>query len=177
MQSRASRLIIGIGNILRGDDGIGVRAVERLADLPLPDDVEVYEAGTLGLDAAYEIERREKVVVIDAIDAGAEPGAIFRLSPEELRSHIAPAVSLHQVHLLDALAETDLMRIAPKEVVFFTVQVADISAGIGLSSVIEQTMEKVLRLVLNELDLPTEILSRAAEFARARTNSLINMKG
>ena len=74
---RAPKLLVGVGNVLRRDDGVGVRVAQIMARLPLPPEVEVYEAGTVGVDAAWILEQRELVVVIDAIDAGAKPGTFF----------------------------------------------------------------------------------------------------
>ena len=100
---RASDLIIGIGNVLTHDDGVGVWASSMLSRLDLPDHIEVHDAGTVGLDATSLIEGRRKVVVLDALAADLEPGVICRMPAEELRPLVPATVSLHQVHLLDAL--------------------------------------------------------------------------
>jgi hydrogenase maturation protease len=151
---RAAKLFLGVGNVLWRDDGVGVRAAQIMAERRLPPDVEVYDAGTIGLDAAVALERRRLVVVADAIDARAEPGTVFRFHPEELRPYSRSAFSLHDVHLLDALDETRLLGTAPEEVVILAVQVGDVSSGLGLSPPVEASMEKLLNLAAQALGLP-----------------------
>jgi hydrogenase maturation protease len=157
---RASRLFVGIGNMLKGDDGVGVYVAQRLADLSLPGDVEVYEAGTSGLELAAVLEERTKVVVVDAIDAGKEPGAVFRLTPEQLRPLRSESMSLHQAHLLDALEETALLDRAPAEVIILAVQVERVVTEIGLSPSMEQALPRILELSSKELELPAEIIKQ-----------------
>ena len=97
MKARAPKLFVGVGNVLRRDDGVGVRAAEILAGMPLPPQVEVCEAGTAALDLASAIEGRERVVVVDAMDAGARPGAVFRLTPDGLvLSEVAPEIDVER---------------------------------------------------------------------------------
>lgn len=151
MTQRAPKLLIGIGNLLRGDDGVGVRAARLAAALPLPADVEVVDGGTVGLDAADLLERRERVVIVDAIDADATPGTIFRLKPEELYPACRGGISVHDFHVLDALEQTRLLGRAPHAVVVLAVQVADVSAGIGLSPPVAGALERVVRAALGEL--------------------------
>jgi hydrogenase maturation protease len=103
MEPRAPKLFVGVGNVLCGDDGVGVRAAEIMMSLPLTSDLEVFEAGTALLELAAVLELRERVVVVDAIDAGAEPGQVFRLLPEQIRSQEGLPLSLHQLGLLHAL--------------------------------------------------------------------------
>jgi hydrogenase maturation protease len=165
---RAAKLFLGVGNVLWHDDGVGVRAAQIMAECPLPPDVEVYDAGTVGLDAAIALERRRLVVVADAIDAGAEPGTVFRFRPEELRPYARSAFSLHDVHLLDALDETRLLGTAPAEVVVLAVQVGDVSSGLGLSPPVEASMERLLNLAAKALGLP----SPSVDPATARAASL-----
>jgi len=162
MHERTDKLFVGVGNLIRRDDGVGVRAAEIMSHWPLPPDVEVYDAGTAGLEIAGVIERRERVVVVDAIEAGAEPGEIFRLTPQQLRPYLNSSISLHDVHLLDALDETNLLGTAPREVVILAVQVADVSAGIGLTPAVEHSLPRVLKLAARELDLPAGIMEQAA---------------
>jgi hydrogenase maturation protease len=156
---------VGVGNILQRDDGIGVRAAEVMANLPLPPDVDVYDADASGVAAAHVLERRELVVVVDAIDAGDEAGAIYRLGPDELRPHEHSGMSLHDLHFLDALEETRLLGTAPDKVVILAVQVADVSTGIGLSPAVEASLDRVLELAARELDLPTELPIHSSELA------------
>jgi hydrogenase maturation protease len=147
--------------VLHHDDGVGVRAAEFLAGLPLPAEVEVVDAGTVGAEAAGIIEYRDCVVVLDAIQAGAEPGTILRLRPAELRPHVRTGMSLHDVHLLDALDETRLLGTEPQKAVVLAVQVADVTAGLGLSPMVERALGRLAALALLEAGVPADVLESA----------------
>jgi hydrogenase maturation protease len=157
MEARAPKLFVGVGNVLSGDDGVGVRAAELMMSLPLTPDVEVFEAGTALLEMAGILELRERVVVVDAIDAGAEPGQVFRLLPEQIRPHESLPLSLHQLGLLHALDETYLRGRAPGEVVILAVQVGDLAGGMKLSSAEKASLFELLEEVVDELDLDLDI--------------------
>jgi hydrogenase maturation protease len=155
-------LLVGVGNVLHHDDGVGIRAAEVMASLPLPPEVEVYDAGTAGPEMAAVLAGRELVVVVDALHAEAEPGTVFRLAAEDLRPAVHTGLSLHELHLLDALKETRLLGSAPARLVVFAVQVEDVSTGIGLSLAVEAALERVLAAAARELGLPPDILEQAA---------------
>jgi len=150
---RAPKLFAGVGNVLRCDDGAGVCAARVLESLPLPPDVEVRELGTAGLAAAPLLEGRSLVVIADAVDLGAEPGTLFRLTPERIRPYAQTGLSLHEVHLLHALDETRLRGRAPGAVVILAVQVADVSLGVGLSPAVDRALDGLLRRAAAELGM------------------------
>jgi hydrogenase maturation protease len=89
-------LVIGVGNTLRGDDGVGVRVAQELAGGPLPEGVAVIDGGTGGLDLLFELEQAERVILIDAAEMGCEPGEV-RVFPGE---HVAdaPGVRFSSTH-------------------------------------------------------------------------------
>ena len=151
---RASKLFVGLGNELWHDEGVGVHAARLMTSLPLPEDVEVYDAGTMGVEAAWALEGRSLVVVVDAIEAGAEPGAVFHFTPAQLQPWAAGSpFSLHGTNLFDALDQTRLLGTAPKEVAVLAVQVGDVSWGLGLSSPVARSLEKVVQLAARILGL------------------------
>ena len=163
--ARAPDIVVGIGNVLRRDDGVGVEVAQRLAACPLPDHVEVCDGGTLGLDLACIIENRRRVVVVDAMDAGESPGTVFRLSPEQLSPISNVGLSVHDFHLLHALDETRLTGTEPEETIVIAVQVGDTSAGIGLSEPVRDAADRVVALVAKELGIPMNDARRAPAFA------------
>ena len=156
MTSRAPNILVGIGNLLRRDDGVGVIVAQRMSRLTLPDDVEVIDAGTAGTELGGLIERRRLVVVVDAIDAGEPPGSIYRLDPESVRPASCAGLSVHDLHFLHALDETRLLGSSPERVVILAIQVADKSAGIGLSEPVGRAAERVMALAAEELGFSVE---------------------
>lgn len=162
---RAAKLFVGLGNELWHDEGMGVHAARSMASLPLPENIEVYDAGTVGIEAAWALERRSLVVVVDAIEAGAEPGAIFRFTPAELQPWTVPSpFSLHGTSLFDALDQTRLLGTAPDEVAVLAVQVGDVSWGLGLSPPVARSLERVVELAV-------QILGRTLPKPRLAANS------
>jgi len=100
----SSVVIIGVGNLLAGDDGIGVRAAHLLAARDdLPDGVRVLDGGVVGMDLLVQIEVHEKVVLLDAVRTGASPGELHRIPLEDVPKTVFPEVSVHELgvgHLL-----------------------------------------------------------------------------
>jgi hydrogenase maturation protease len=147
----APTLILGIGNILLGDEGVGVRAVEALARRELPAGVEAVDGGTGGADLVEVIADRTRLIVIDAVAAGAEPGTVFRFTPGDLTSGTRPALSLHEFGLLETLAMAERLGCAPGEVVIFGVQPKTVAPGLELSPEVAAAVPAVIDQVLAEL--------------------------
>ena len=146
-------LILGLGNPLLGDEGIGLRAVEELKGLELPDGVTVAEGGTTGLGLVSLMEGYQRVIVVDAADMGHPPGRVVRFTPSEAQLKTAEApLSLHQIGLGEALALADALEVAPAELVIIGVQPHRVEMGAGLSSEVEGAIPQIIRIILDELD-------------------------
>lgn len=142
-------LILGIGNILLRDEGIGVRVIEALQGEALPDDVEAVDGGTSGADLIDTIADRPKVIVIDAVGGDKPPGTIYRMRPEDLMGG-PPAMSLHELGLLEMLQMAGQMGCAPNEVVIFGVRPSSIEPGVELTETIKATIPRIIALVMDE---------------------------
>ncbi len=106
---RRSVLILGVGNPLAGDDGVGVRAIEGLAAGDLPEGIRLLDAGVLGMDILAWIQPDEPVVILDAVHGPGEPGTLYRLGLDEIASPREPPLSVHDLGIADALAAARLM--------------------------------------------------------------------
>ena len=149
---RPEILILGIGNILMADDGVGIRVIERLRSVPLPACVEVVDGGTSGADLVDILAERRKAIVIDAIDVGAEPGTIMRFAGDSWTEHASQAVSLHEVGLGQAIAMVKLIGVAPQELVVFGIQIQSIEPSLDLSRPVEEAIGSVVQQVLAEIE-------------------------
>ena len=145
-------LILGIGNLLLKDEGVGVHVVERLKEMQLPDNVEVLDGGTAGLDLVDFIEGRRKLIVVDAVNADEKPGSIFRLTEENLDIKPKAIMSFHDIDFLDALHMSQVMNSKPEEVVVIGIQPKDMSGGLELSPEIEERIPDIIKLVMKELN-------------------------
>ena len=148
-------LVLGLGNILLRDEGVGVRVVQAMEGVELPRDVELFDGATAGLDLVDALADRRKVIVIDAIEGDSEPGTVLRLSPEELAPRNAQSVSLHEIGLLDALVAAEQLGVRPKEVVIFGVKPKEVSCGLELSPEIDRLVPEIIELVMADLPRPT----------------------
>ena len=100
-----STLILGLGNALRGDDGVGPAVIEWLDQQALPAEVEAVDGGTAGLDIVSTLMGRERAIIVDAANVGRAPGEWVRFTPDAARlKDNAMALSLHSAGLAEALA-------------------------------------------------------------------------
>ncbi len=146
-------LILGLGNILLQDEGVGVRVIERLqAAHTFPEDVLVLDGGTLGLDLLAYIEGTPHVVIVDAVKAGKEPGTLIRLVNDEIPAFLGPRVSPHQVGLQDLLGLAQLRGHFPGEVILWGVQAERLEPGLELSPAVAAQVNSLAVRVVAELE-------------------------
>jgi len=150
-ETRPPILVLGIGNILLRDEGVGVRVVEAMRGMDLPPGVELVDGGTAGADLLDVIADRRKVIVIDAMDADVEPGTILRPGVEDLAEPANPDVSLHEIGLLETLSMARHLGCAPQEVVIFGVRPAEVRPGDTLSDSLVAALPRVIALIKEEL--------------------------
>lgn len=144
-------LILGIGNILLRDEGVGVRVVEALQQMQLADCVEVVDGGTAGADLVDVLADRDKVVVIDAIESQSPPGTVFRLRSEELMPSPGSTLSLHQLGLVESLMMAQQLGCAPRQVVVFGIQPDQVIPGLDLTPEVANAIPRVVDAVLEEI--------------------------
>jgi hydrogenase maturation protease len=148
-----SVLILGLGNPLRGDDGVGLRVVEALNQRELPEGVTALDGGTGGFDLLHVLEGWERAVIVDAADVGREPGQFVRFTPDEARLvESADGFSLHNAGLAEALALVKAVGQPLPQMVIFGVQPETIGWGEGLSGTIEAALPDIVNAVLNEIN-------------------------
>jgi hydrogenase maturation protease len=145
-------LVLGLGNPLRGDDGIGSRVVQSLAGQALPDGVEVVDGGTPGLGLVSLMEGRRRVIVIDAANVGRAPGEFVCFTPAEARLlGEDPHLSIHDAGLRDALLLAEALQVLPDEVLVVGVQPARLDWDDDLSPEVEATVPRIVGCILNKL--------------------------
>lgn len=151
---RCSTVVLGLGNPLMADEGIGVRLIAELsrseAEHP---DVEFLDAGTGGLAVLHHIEGRRKAIFIDCAYMGEEPGTIRRFTPDEVRStKVLAHQSLHEADLMRILDLAQQLGQSPDEVVIFGIQPQRIEPSLELSPVLEDRIDEYLAVLLKELN-------------------------
>jgi hydrogenase maturation protease len=139
--------VLGVGNPLMGDDGVGVAVIEQLWGEPLPQGVEVVDAGTGGLDLVHLIEESDAALLIDAVEMGAEPGALRWLRPQAVqRDGELYHLSLHETRLGAVLRWLEWLG-CQTPVWILGVQPASVRFGKGLSLPVQRAVPQAVRLV------------------------------
>jgi hydrogenase maturation protease len=152
-------VVIGVGNILMGDDGLGVRVVELLRQESLPRRVSIIDGGTAGIDLLYMFDGADYVVLIDCLDAGEVPGASFRLPWAEISDSkkTDQLISLHDLDLWGVLSLAERLNRLPTTVIFGA-QPERIALGQGLSPAVTAAVPVLVRAVVREIDQVYSIL-------------------
>lgn len=144
--------VLGIGNILLQDEGFGVKVVdELLRRYRFPDEVQVLDGGTLGMELMRFITGSAKLLVVDAIAGEGPPGTFYRLAGEAVKAYFADKVSLHELGIRDVLSGLELLDQPVDEVVVLGVEPATLELGLELTPVVAGMMEKTVAAVLAEL--------------------------
>jgi hydrogenase maturation protease len=145
-------LVLGIGNLVMTDDGIGVRVVQSIEErFRFPDQVTVLDGGTLGLDLLPRIEAAERLLIVDALETGAPPGTLVRLSGAQIPEALEARLSPHQIGLQELLSVASLLGHSPGETVLWGVQPESIQMALRLSASVAAQLEPLVGKVLEEL--------------------------
>jgi hydrogenase maturation protease len=144
-------LVLGVGNILLSDEGVGVRVVENLQAMQLPDCVEVVDGATRAMELVDIIRGRKKVIIVDALAANAEPGAVFRFGPEQLAETKQMSVSVHDIGIHEAIFMLQLTGELPEDITFYGIQPGSLELHEGLTPKVGTAAEKVVDFILEDL--------------------------
>ncbi len=143
-------IVFGAGNLLLKDEGIGVHVALALKELDLPDNIEIIDGGTSSNLLAH-LEPADKLIIIDAVQAGGAPGTVYHFRPEDLAEEPAGLISLHEAGVMSGLRMMSLLRNEPKEIVILGVQPKEIDWGTELSPELQERMQEIIRTVLQEI--------------------------
>jgi len=142
-------VVVGVGNLLLKDEGIGIHAVKVLQEMELPPDVKIIDGGTAPDLIAYT-EAGDKLIIIDAARAGGEPGAIYRFLPRDL-SQNGGILSTHELGVEQNLRLMSLTGSKPGEIVIIGIEPKEIGWGTELSPELQQKVPEIVKVVLREM--------------------------
>ena len=146
-------LILGIGNILLKDEGVGVHTAKKMMEMDLPPDVEVMDGGTMGLNLLYYIEGRKKVIVIDTVLVGDPPGTIYRFTDESLVDNKPMLRTAHGIDFSDVIKTSKMLGTKPEEIVFIGIEPESLDEGLELTPTIEKRVPVLIKMVMKELEI------------------------
>jgi len=144
--------VLGVGNILLSDDGVGVHTIRRLQEVAqLSEEVQVVDGGTSGLDLLHYLEGVSHLVIVDAMEVNRSPGTLTRLTGDEVPAYLSTKMSPHEIGLPDMLFAAKLRDLYPEEVVIWGVQPATTEVGLDLSPPVADQVDALVENVLAEL--------------------------
>ena len=143
------KLVVGMGNTLLKDEGVGCHVAHALERIRLPD-VQIVDGGT-SPDVLPLLDEADKLIIVDAVKGGGVPGQIYRFRPEDVTLEERPLLSLHDMSFVDSL---ELMRLWRNmgEAVIIGVEPKDIGWGLELSAELRERMPQIIDTVLEELN-------------------------
>lgn len=150
-------VVVGCGNLLRGDDGVGPVLVRHLWDRGVPESARLVDGGTAGMDVAFAMRGAGRVVIIDAAATGATPGTVYRVPGEEL-AELPPLQGLHTHsfrwdHAI-AFARWALGEDCPGDITVFLIEAADMDLGSEISEPVGAAMDQVMDLIERDYFAP-----------------------
>lgn len=154
--------IMGVGNILFTDEGVGVRVLEKLNEqYDFPPNVSMVDGGVLGMNLLGTISEADHLIVIDAVRNGQDPGTLYRLEGEAIPQRVLAKNSLHQVDLLEALTFCQALDKHP-ETLIIGIEPMDIkTVGLEMTPTVVNKMPAMVEMVILELArLGVEVSSR-----------------
>ncbi len=144
--------VLGVGNILLGDEGVGVRVVERLErDYRFPPGVSLIDGGTSGMEMLEDLEGLDKLVMVDAVRAGLAPATPLKLVGDQVPVFFKTKLSPHQIGLSDVLATLALTGNAPGEAVIVGIEPVSLELSLALTPEVEAKLPELVDMVLDEL--------------------------
>ena len=145
------RVVIGFGNLLMGDDAVGIHVIKHLADIKLPDDVELVDGAVASFEALSDARDADEIVIVDALAGGGKPGDLYQISPDDLGEVAASGhFSLHQFTLTEALHLTKQLGPMPP-IVIFGIEPGRVELGLELSAPVAQGAQRVAHLIASYL--------------------------
>lgn len=144
--------VLGVGNILFRDEGLGIRALELLERrYRFPENVKLVDGGVLGIHLLGTIAETDHLIVIDAVKNNASPGTLHRLEGEDIPRRILAKNSLHEVDLLEALTLCPAFGKMPHTIIL-GIEPSDIETlSLNLSPVVESKIQQLLTIIVDEL--------------------------
>jgi hydrogenase maturation protease len=148
--------VVGVGNILMGDEGVGIEVVKRLEELPGIgagcDCIEIIDAGSGFLNIVSGLREYDKIIIVDAVHGGEAPGTVYRFRFEDVEGRRAPDLSLHDFGVFESIQLERLVAPLPEDIVFYGVEPHSVRLSMELSDVVGAKVGYVVERIVEELN-------------------------
>jgi hydrogenase maturation protease len=155
-RTEKSVLILGIGNLLLADEGVGIHIAQRLQKIVLPPEVEVIDGGTGGFELIAHCRGKKKIIIVDAMQVDAEPGSVFRFAPEEAAAQWPPLTSAHAGGIYELLRFCQTLVPAPEVVIYGVVPKETQRMSTQLSEIVQRQVQAIVAKIITEVNQSTE---------------------
>lgn len=144
--------VIGLGNILLKDEGVGVHVVNTIKQkYSFFPEIEIVDGGTMGFDLLPIFEGRDKVLIVDAVDFKRKPGYIGIIENDNIPSVLNSKLSVHHINLPDVLFAAKLMDISPPEICLVGIQPESLDIGLDMTDEIKEKIEALIDAIIGKL--------------------------
>lgn len=145
-------VVIGIGNILQKDDGMGVHVIKQLEKEGLPSTIELVDGGTSTLNMLSYFTDYGKIIIIDCLKGGLEPGTIYKIKPEDIPKQQKENLSIHDVQILDVVKMANRMGKFP-HVTIYGIEPQEIDFDLEMTDIMKSRIPEVIKHIKKELNL------------------------
>lgn len=145
-------LVLGVGNLLLSDEGVGVHVAQRMMTMDMPPEVQVVEGGTDGFGLVNVITEADRMILIDAVKGGGQPGSIYRFEIEDCPPY--PDIfktSVHQISILEVINLSSLIGTTPRTTII-GIEPACMEMGMELSPAVEAKVPRVIQMIKEEVE-------------------------
>lgn len=145
-------LVLGVGNLLLSDEGVGVHVAQRMMTMAMPPEVQVVEGGTDGFGLVNVITEADRMILIDAVRGGGQPGSIYRFEIEDCPPY--PDIfktSVHQISILEVINLSSLIGSTPRTTII-GIEPACMEMGMELSPVVAAKVPRVIQMIKEEVE-------------------------
>jgi len=144
--------VLGLGNILLTDEGVGVHAVNAIKKrYTFSPDIEIIDGGTMGLDLLPIFQSQDKILIIDAVDFKKAPGHLEAIEGNNIPSVLNSKLSVHHIGVSDLLFAAKLTRDAPQEVYLVGIQPKSLDVGLDMTDEVRTRLDDIIELVFRKL--------------------------
>jgi hydrogenase maturation protease len=146
-------LVLGVGNLLLMDEGVGVRAIEALLEkFEIPPEVDLVDGGTAGMELLGQLQDRDALIILDAVNCGKPAGTVVRMEGPQVPALLRRKISPHQLGLSDLLAAARMTDRLPPRLVLFGIQPKEMDTGLGLSPEVAASLQELVLMTALELE-------------------------
>ncbi|MBW1744424.1 MAG: HyaD/HybD family hydrogenase maturation endopeptidase [Deltaproteobacteria bacterium] len=148
-------IVLGVGNLLLSDEGVGVHVAKKLMEMKLPPGVQVVEGGTDGFRLMNVVTEADRLIIVDAVKGGEVPGSIYRFDIKDAPTY--PDVyktSVHQIGILEVVHLSELVGKTP-ETTIIGVEPKSLDMGMELSPEVEAKLPRIIELIFEEVNHPS----------------------